>query len=154
MLRSCYRWWHQFPISPLLYVICLEMNPLMRVFLCLGFSWPVCHLACHLHCTSVSHQAFSFSLFSLLLSLHACLKVVLHPCQPQWDKHRCDVMAAPSDSPQILHALTGLDCGWDSKMLSTIGDTSERMGLTPQVISLSKPAGDNAGQIHSQFSPR
>lgn len=94
-------------------------------------------------CLTAVRPAFSLSL---------CLKPLCLPCQGQWDRRRRDVMATLSDSPQILHALTGLDCGWAFKLPATIRDTSERMGLTPWVISQIKPVGGSAGQTSSLFT--
>lgn len=61
-----------------------------------------------------------------------------------------DVMWRPRC--QILHALTGLDCGWASKLPATIRDTSERMGLTSGVSSQIKPTGGCYGHIGTSIT--
>lgn len=63
-------------------------------------------------------------------------------------------MAALSDSPQILHALTGLDCGWASKLPATIRNTSQRMGLTSGVISKIKAVWDRPAAYSHRNNPR
>lgn len=139
---------------PCVYVICITclsacpsivlVNQLIGLSLCLCFRLPVCPPACHLHYMSDSCQTG-------FLFLSLWLKPLCLPCQAHWDRRRRDVMAPLSDSPQILHALTGLDCGWASKLPATIRDTSERMGLTSRVISQIKPVGDSDGQIHTSI---
>lgn len=111
--------------------------------LCLCFHLSVPPPVCHLQYRSDSCQADFHSVCMCVL------KALCLPCQTHWDRHRRDVMAILSDSAQIRHALTGLDCGWASKLPATIRDTSKRMGLTLQVISQIKPAGGT----HSPFTP-
>lgn len=136
------------PVPP-----CISVSPVCSVHhpVLVSVSPSVCPSSCLSVTVHVWQLSGWLSLWVCVCVCVSVLKALCLQCQTHWDRHRRDVMATLSDSTQIRHALTGLDCGWASKLPATIRDTSKRMGLTLQVISQIKPVGGTSSPFAPQY---